>query len=81
MSTFDLEEFVATGSTGFKLGARDEKWDGGAAEKSYDLPDDAACYMWRAPDGDASKKCGSMTYLTCRNFESSTIASWSKTAA
>lgn len=56
MSAIDLEEFAATGSTGFKLGARDEKWDGGEAEKSYELPGDSNCWMYRDPDGDASNK-------------------------
>lgn len=56
MSTIDVEEFTVTGSTSFDLGARDEKWDGGEAEKSYDLPDDANCYMYRDPAGDASNK-------------------------
>jgi hypothetical protein len=35
----------------FTLGARDETWDSGAAEKSYTLPADSDCYMWR----DSSK--------------------------
>lgn len=52
----DLETFTSPGSTGYKLGERDESWDGGAAEKSYELPDDASCWMYRDPDGDASSK-------------------------
>lgn len=40
----------------FDLGARDETWDGGAAEKSYVLPADAACYMWKEAGGDPAQK-------------------------
>jgi hypothetical protein len=49
---------LTAGATGgnFDLGARDETWDGGAAEKSYDLPADADCYMWKNPDGDPANK-------------------------
>jgi ATPase family protein associated with various cellular activities (AAA) len=51
----DLAEFGAQGGS-FPLGARDETWDGGAAEKSYDLPGDANCYMWFESGADRSNK-------------------------
>lgn len=40
----------------YKLGARDESWDGGEAEKSYNLPEDADCWMYKDPDGDPNVK-------------------------
>lgn len=54
----DLFDALVAGATGgsFDLGARDETWDGSAAEKSYDLPSDADCYMWKNPDGDPANK-------------------------
>ncbi len=51
----DALHAAATGGS-FDIGARDETWDGGAAEKSYDLPGDSDCYMWKNPDGDPSAK-------------------------
>lgn len=50
-----IEEFTVQGGA-YALGDRDESWDGGAAEKSYDLPEDASCWMWRDPDGDPASK-------------------------
>jgi hypothetical protein len=47
---------AASGSTSLPLGDRDETWDAGAAQKSYDLPDDGDSYMWRDPDGDPATK-------------------------
>lgn len=40
----------------YELGARDETWDAGEAEKSYDLPEDASCYMYCDPAGDPKEK-------------------------
>jgi hypothetical protein len=54
----DMFHALVAGATGgsFDLGARDETWDGAAAEKSYNLPGDADCYMWKNPDGDPATK-------------------------
>src|SRR5215831_9731073 len=46
---------VASGGN-FALGDRNEAWDSGAAEKSYDLPTDANAYMYRDAAGDPSAK-------------------------
>lgn len=40
----------------FPLGDRNEAWDAGAAERSYELPEDANCYLWRDPNGDPATK-------------------------
>lgn len=47
---------AAQGDTTLPLGERDEKWDSGAAQKSYDLPADADAFMWKDPDGDPAVK-------------------------
>src|SRR5215831_824196 len=49
------EEHAASGGN-FALGDRNEGWDGGAAEKSYDLPADGNCYMIRVEGGDPTTK-------------------------
>ena len=47
---------LVAAASGLALGERDEKWDSGAAVKSYELPADADCFMWKDPDGDPAVK-------------------------
>lgn len=55
--TLEFAELLAAAQGGdFPLGDQDETWDGGAAEKSYELPADANCWMWQDPDADPSTK-------------------------
>lgn len=55
MTAEEMALFTVVGATGLPLGDRTEKWDGPAAEKSYTLPGDAGCFMWRG-DGDPKVK-------------------------
>jgi hypothetical protein len=55
--TLEFAALLAAAQGGdFPLGDQDEAWDGGAAEKSYELPADANCWMWQDPDADPSTK-------------------------
>jgi HK97 family phage prohead protease len=48
---------AASGSTSLPLGARDEAWDAGAAEKLMDTAADLARFhFWKDPDGDPAVK-------------------------
>lgn len=47
---------AASGDTGLKLGARDETWDAGAAEKAMGEADLPRMHFWKDPNGDPKTK-------------------------
>lgn len=52
MTTQDLDDRAASGSTSLDLGGRDESWDAGTAKKALDPGDYSKAFFWRDPKGD-----------------------------